>query len=91
MSIEDEKVVWDVLKAPDGLSAIDEDDREHLIPVDEFIDDVSRGNFVDYDGYGYWAISTGYLNDWNKRVWPSEIKSGLEVPYWASHILWFNR
>ena len=90
MSTE-ESIVRDVLKAPDGLTAFDEDDRENLLPVDEFIDDAIRGNFIDYDGYGYWANSTGYLNDWGHRVWPSDIVKGLEVPYWVSHILWFNR
>ena len=88
----DETIVWDVLKAPDGLTDIKENDPTgDLIPIIEFFADVYQGNFIDYDGYGYWANSVSYLSDWNKRVWPSEIRKGLEVPYWASHILWFNR
>lgn len=91
MTSDNDTIVWEVLSAPDNLTVIEEDAPGELITIDEFVDNVMCGAFIDYDGYGYWANSTGYLNDWAHRVWPSDIVKGLEVPYWVTHILWFNR
>jgi len=58
-----------------------------LMTLDEFINDVESGMFIDYDGFGCYAT----MDEETKiMVRPSDLKRGLikkEYPL----IVWFNR
>jgi len=55
-------------------------------PIDEFIDDCNQGNFIDYDGHGYWATETHYQRE-GGGICPSDITKKLKVPpHWATHV-----
>ena len=59
-----------------------------LIPVEDFIEAVTVGAFIDYDGHGYWANKEGH--ETSVEVRPSTVRKMLP-PDWATHVLWFNR
>ena len=59
----------------------------HLMSVEDWIDCVDGGAFIDYDGYGH--PSDGKTIDGSINVHPSE---GLtKVPFGTTHIMWYNR
>jgi hypothetical protein len=72
------------------LRMTNHDNIGHSIPIDEFMNSVRRGSFIDYDGFGYFATAT---QESNIEVFPSmlaELKPE-DFPEWATHIRWFNR
>ena len=58
-----------------------------LIPMEEWIDCVKSGGFIDYDGHGYYA-----LENCRTRivVRPSDLANGM-VDQTFTHVLWMNR
>lgn len=56
-----------------------------LMTVEEWLDDVKRNLFIDYDGFGH-AVKDGKCD--SRAIYPSE---AAEVPEDATHIVWFNR
>jgi len=60
-----------------------------LIPIEDWVEMVNNGNFIDYDGHGNWATATHHGNE---MVEPSDITGfHVEPPRWATHVLWYNR
>jgi hypothetical protein len=59
------------------------------IPIDEWLQSVKDGMFIDYDGYGCWATE----NDVSDTiVHPSDITlKGIVPPVWATHVEWYNK
>lgn len=59
----------------------------YLMTMEEFIETVKCGFFIDYDGYGCYSdgkeISQG-------SVCPSDVAKGTVDMKW-SHVVWFNR
>lgn len=79
--------------APDGQQLapfpdfVEEDDS---IVLDEFVAMCCTHEFIDYDGFGYWACGDGYLK--SVVVRPSQVqRREVTPPDWATHVLWFNR
>jgi len=71
-----------------GLIFEDNDfDCGYLIPLQEWIECVQCGGFIDYDGYGELATETQTSNI---TISPSEMKR-YNFPEWATHIMWYNR
>ncbi len=63
-------------------------DYGDLMELDAFICDCLGGNFIDYDGYGYYSDGK---NEWPSLiVKPSDIIAGRIDPRFT-HVLWFNR
>lgn len=73
-----------------------------LMTIKEFKKNVNYGGFIDYDGYG--KLSNGKLVANNFIVYPSQFKRGkvhygllfetgelIDIPKWATHVMWFNR
>lgn len=58
-----------------------------LIPLQEWLEDVEGGGFIDYDGHGELATETETSNI---MICPSEAEN-YEFPEWATHIMWYNR
>jgi len=63
-------------------------DYGDLIPLEEFIEDVKSGTFIDYDGFGEMATENETSG---VSIKPSQIHKGYNFPEWCTHILWFNR
>ncbi|KAB1068750.1 hypothetical protein [Methylobacterium planeticum] len=63
---------------------VDEDD--HVMTVEEYLDSVECGAFIDYDGFGH-PVRDG--KHCNVEVKPSDGRDG--IPPDATHIVWFNR
>lgn len=63
------------------------DDEDDVYTVDEFLECVKCGEFIDYDGFGY-AVKGG-LADKDKRIVPSKAREA--IPPDATHVVWFNR
>lgn len=59
-----------------------------LMPLQEFIDCVKCGAFIDYDGSGYYANKLEYFRDLPAR--PSEIFKGI-VDSKFEYVAWFNK
>jgi len=55
--------------------------------IEKFRECVAYGGFIDYDGSGNFATATQMSNF---EVSPSAFPS-MEVPKWATHVVWFNR
>ena len=69
------------------------EDIGDLLTLQEFLDAVECGGFIDYDGMGNWATEThqesGSTDKW---VYPSQIKNKTRIiPSWATHVMWYNR
>jgi hypothetical protein len=71
-----------------------------LFTIVDFKRDVDCGALLDYDGYGY--LSNGYQVAYDFVVYPSLFKRGkvafeykkkeiIDIPKWATHVIWFNR
>jgi hypothetical protein len=58
-----------------------------LISIEEFVDMCKRGSFIDYDGFGNYAMVDGMST---KKVYPSDI-IGRKIDYTYTHVVWFNR
>jgi hypothetical protein len=69
------------------LHQIVEDDGD-LYSIDEFIDMVDIGAFIDDDGYGYAAYYHTKVYDDSIKIHPSRID---EIPVGVTAVLWFNR
>ena len=63
------------------------DDNGDLMTIDKFRDMVKGNWFIDYDGYGNLATETEVSDI---IVQPSKF-AGMELPEWATHVLWYNR
>jgi hypothetical protein len=62
-------------------------DYADVMTMDEFIENVETGGFIDYDGHGYYATKTNHTS---KVVVPSDVTCGrIDLRY--SHVAWFNR
>ena len=57
-----------------------------LMTIEEFVENVKSGGFIDYDGYGY------YVKD-NKQsditIRPSDVENGIRKDF--NKVIWFNR
>ena len=62
-------------------------DYAHLMTVDAFVADVKAGNYIDYDGMGYYATETEMSR---LRARPSVMVTG-EVSKTFTHVAWFNK
>ena len=60
---------------------------ECLMPLQEFIDCVECGAFIDYDGFGELATATHCSEI---EIYPSEVKV-TQWPEWCTHIAWYNK
>ena len=71
-------------------------DEGDLMTVEEYLEAVECGAFIDYDGMGE-AVRDGLAGEYPvcpETGWPDWIKpsQGVEaIPEDATHILWFNR
>lgn len=54
--------------------------------LQDFIDSVECGAFIDYDGTGYYATEK-HITD--IVVYPSDITMGFDRQW--SHVVWFNK
>lgn len=66
---------------------INEDDGD-LMTIEDYMDSVACGLFIDYDGMGD-AVKDGYYMNRRSYVYPSKL--GKDIPEGATHILWYNR
>lgn len=58
-----------------------------LFTMEEWLECVADGGFIDYDGYGNYAT----LNETsNIEVKPSDVKKGTIDKTWT-HIMWYNK
>lgn len=67
-----------------------EPEDEHPIPrltIEEFLECVDGGFFIDYDGYGYAVIDGIARREY--VVSPSTARQ--DIPVEATHIEWYNR
>ena len=62
-------------------------DYGDLMALEEFVECVNSGGFIDYDGTGYYATDKEYSEI---EAIPSVIKKGV-INKKFSHVLWFNR
>jgi hypothetical protein len=67
-----------------GCSPKGEDD---VYTIEEFLELVECGAFIDYDGFGHPVRDS--LSDEDIWVKPSTVKTS--IPEDATHIVWFNR
>lgn len=60
-------------------------DGDSVIFLADWLEEVKRGNFVDYDGY----LATEGLRS-SERIQPSDAEN-YEFPIWATHIVFYNK
>jgi hypothetical protein len=60
---------------------------DHM-PINEFIECVKTGGFIDYDGHGRLATQT---EESDVLIYPSDINPDWKAPEWATHVMWFNK
>lgn len=70
---------------PPALQAFEDDDRENLMTVEEFIEACESRCIVQGDGCGEWATRYG------KSTTPVDIDCSEPPPAWATHVLWHNQ
>jgi len=58
-----------------------------LLEVEDYLEDVKHGGFIDYDGFGY-AVRDGMASR-ELRIYPSD--GDRFIPLDATHIDWYNR
>lgn len=60
-----------------------------LFTMEDFINNVNSGGFIDYDGFGHYATKT---HQSDQIIKPSHISSGryLKNPQFT-HVMWYNR
>ncbi len=59
-----------------------------LYSLEEFVARVNDGDFIDYDGSGYYGSSGFYFR--SKPARPSEIKRGI-IRKEYNYVMWFNK
>ena len=59
-----------------------------LFSVEEFVDNVRCGGFIDYDGFGNLATAE---QESRIEIRPSNVLKMLAQNPWATHVMWFNR
>lgn len=59
-------------------------DYGDLMTIEEYMECVNGGGFVDYDGFGY--ASDGKVMFTEKRIRPSDGE-----PFGYTHVVWFNK
>ena len=66
-------------------------DNLDLYPVEEFIQEVECGGFIDYDGWGMPVIKTlsGKFLYKNESIYPSEVLEGKKLD--CDYVAWFNK
>ena len=91
MDAEKQKT-WDALSLPGEMVYVD-GKYDDLLTLDEFLECVRDGAFIDDDGFGNWATATKKLPGWiDGGVSPSRVSSGQSVPpAWATHVVWYNK
>jgi len=65
------------------------DDLGDLMTMEDWIDCVKSGGFIDYDGHGYYSDGK---RESNKIIHPSDVRRGhlLENEEFT-HVVWYNR
>ena len=63
------------------------DDYGYLLTWEEFVNAVNCGAFIDYDGFGNYALVDQMTN---KMIRPSDIKKG-NILHGFTHVMWYNR
>ncbi len=58
-----------------------------LMTIEQWLDCVKCGGFIDYDGFGNYAFKEK-MSD--KEVRPSDVKKG-KIDKTFTHVVWFNR
>jgi len=58
-----------------------------LMPIQDFIDCVNHGGFIDYDGFGYYATST---QESDITIIPSDVKAQM-IRNDFQYVVWYNR
>lgn len=58
-----------------------------LMTVNEYLENVECGGFIDYDGHGHPVKDN--MEDGNLYVYPSQ--GDQNIPMDATHVVWFNR
>ena len=58
-----------------------------LMELDDFVENVRHGNFIDYDGSGYYSTAT---EESNISIHPSEVSQGIYRKDFT-HVKWYNR
>ena len=71
-----------------GLKFKDIPDYGDLMTMEEFVDCVKMGGFIDYDGYGKYALEDMVSN---KVITPSEVKYQRNLLHGFTHVVWYNR
>ncbi len=74
-------------------------DFADIMTIEEWLNGVESGCFIDYDGHGYWATSTHQSKKSaveelyeSSMVLPSHItKLKIKPPSWATHVAWYNK
>lgn len=61
---------------------------EDLIEISEWLADVDNELFIDYDGWGDYVKGDQVSN---VDAHPSDAIDRINVPEWATHVLWYNR
>lgn len=62
-----------------------------VLELKEFIEDCKNGNFIDYDGFGYYSNSRIVHEDNDElRVYPSQITGGI-IKHEYKYVHWYNR
>lgn len=64
------------------------DQEDSLYTLQEFIEQVKSGGFIDYDGFGYY--SDGKYQYPTEEVYPSTVAAG-KINRKFSHVVWFNK
>jgi hypothetical protein len=82
--------IWTVIRAnPAGEYTRPTPDYGDIMTVDEWLDCVRNGSFVDYDGSGGAArMVKGKLAMETRYIYPSACD---KLPSDATHVVWFNR
>lgn len=62
-------------------------DDSNVMSLKDFIDDVNCGNFIDYDGYGYY-VSEDMIT--NIKICPSDVNAN-SIRKEFDKIIWYNR
>lgn len=71
----------------EGLKFESLTDYGDLLTMEEFLSMVEVGGFIDYDGYGMYALEDKQSN---KKIRPSDVKKG-QLLHGFTHVMWYNR
>lgn len=62
-------------------------DYADVMSVEEYLDAVRGGGFIDYDGFGH-PVADGKEDD---EIFIKPSKGAAAIPSWATHVAWYNR